>query len=134
MHADHPLLADLENSVVGAARTVLHTLKPGLAEAAYQRALALELHKRGFRVEQQKLFEVRYDDQLVDLLMVELIVDGQTVVHCHVAEEFTPTIVARLCGALAITGFSEGLLLNFRRKDLDWKHVDRETVAAIAPH
>jgi GxxExxY protein len=132
MNSDQPLLAELDNSILNAARKVLATLRPGLSESAYEKALVIELRKRGFRVEHQKLFEVHYDKHLVDLLVVSLIVDGQTVVYCRIVEDFTPTLVAQVCGALAVTGLSEGLVLNFRGKELDWKHIDRETVVAGA--
>ena len=132
MNSEHPLLAELDNSIVAAARKVLATLKPGLSETTYEKALVIELRKRGFRVEPQKLFDVYYDKQLVDLLVVSLIVDGQTVVYCRIVEDFTPTLVAQVCGALAITQLGEGLILNFRKTDLEWKHIDRETVPAAA--
>ena len=132
MNSEHPLLAELDNSIVAAARKVLATLKPGLSETTYEKALVIELRKRGFRVEPQKLFDVYYDKQLVDLLVVSLIVDGQTVVYCRVVEDFSPTLVAQVCGALAITQLGEGLILNFRKADLEWKHIDRETVPAVA--
>ena len=64
--------------------------------------------------------------------MVSLIVDGQTVVYCRIVEDFTPTLVAQVCGALAITQLGEGLIFNFRKTDLEWKHIDRETVPAAA--
>lgn len=132
MNSEQPILADLDNSIVGAARKVLATLRPGLSESAYEKALVIELRKRGFRVEHQKLFEVQYEKQLVDLLVVSLIVDGQTVVYCRIVEDFNPTLVAQVCGALAVTGLAEGLLLNFRGNELGWKHIDRETVVASA--
>ncbi len=132
MNSDHSLLEELDNSIVAAARKVLSTLKPGLNEVAYEKALVIELRKRGFRVEHEKVFEVHYEKELVDMLVVSLVVDGLTVVYCRVVEDFSPTLVAQVCGALAITQLSEGLLLNFRRADLEWKHIDRETVAVAA--
>ena len=132
MNSDQSLLVELDNSIVAAARKVLATLKPGLTETAYEKALVIELRKRGFRVEHQKLYEVHYEKELVDMLVVNLVVDGLTVVYCRVIEDFGPTLVAQVCGALAITQLSEGLILNFRRADLEWKHIDRETIPVAA--
>ena len=42
MNSDHMLLVELDNSIVGAARKVLATLKPGLNETAYEKALLIE--------------------------------------------------------------------------------------------
>ena len=47
---------ELSESIIGAAMTVLNTLKPGLIEKLYERALVIELEKRGHRVDQQKEF------------------------------------------------------------------------------
>ncbi|GMQ80192.1 MAG: hypothetical protein BMS9Abin04_143 [Planctomycetia bacterium] len=56
----------LSESIIGAAMTVLNTLKPGLDEKLYERALVIELRQRGHRVEQQKEFPER--DARLDLL------------------------------------------------------------------
>jgi GxxExxY protein len=38
---------ELSESIIGAAMDVLNCLKPGLDEKLYERALAIELQKRG---------------------------------------------------------------------------------------
>ena len=38
---------DLSEAIIGAAMTVLNTLKPGLDEKLYETALVIELKKRG---------------------------------------------------------------------------------------
>jgi GxxExxY protein len=48
----------LSESIIGAAMTVLNTLRPGLDEKLYENALVIELTKRGHRVEQQRQFPV----------------------------------------------------------------------------
>lgn len=50
---------EITESIIGAAMTVLNTLKPGLDEKLYERALVIELTKRGHKVDQQKPFTVR---------------------------------------------------------------------------
>ena len=51
----------LTEDIIGAAMLVQKILKPGLDEKLYERALALELLKRGHQVEQQRAFPVHYD-------------------------------------------------------------------------
>ena len=118
----HP---ELSHSIVGAAMTILNTLKPGLNERAYENALVIELRKRGHSVEQQRRFEVFYDGILVDTLVPDLLVDGLVVVDPKVATEFTDTHVAQMIGYLAITGFKLAILLNFKYADLRFKRVVR---------
>jgi GxxExxY protein len=50
MNADNVEMSEI---VIGAAMTVLNTLRPGLDEKRYERALVIELRKRGVHCEQQ---------------------------------------------------------------------------------
>ena len=57
MSMSEPLLyEELSRSIIGAAMTVLNVLKPGLDEKLYERALAIELIKRGHTVQSKKNF------------------------------------------------------------------------------
>jgi GxxExxY protein len=47
---------ELSGKIIGAAMQVLNTLKPGLDEKIYEKALALELEATGHSVEQQRTF------------------------------------------------------------------------------
>ncbi len=105
---------ELSHSIVGAAMTVLNTLKPGLDEKIYERALKIELLKRGHRVESQRRFPVFYDGQDVGTLIPDLIVDGLVIVDTKVVRAFNDSHVAQMIGYLAITELRLGLLLNFR--------------------
>ena len=125
MNSEDLLHAELSHSIVGAAMKVLNTLKPGLDEKAYENALAIELRKRGLRVDQQKRFNVQYEGELVDVLVPDLIVSDLVVVDPKVTEDFTATHLAQMTGYLAITGLRLALLLNFKHADLRWKRVVR---------
>lgn len=125
MSPENLLHAELSHSIVGAAMKVLNTLKPGLDEKAYENAMAIELRKRGLRVEQQKRFNVYYEGELVDTLVPDLIITDQVVVDPKVTEDFTPTHLAQMTGYLAITGLRLALLFNFKHVDLRWKRVVR---------
>ncbi len=57
--------ADLTEIVIGAAMKVLNTLRPGLDEKLYERALVIELRKQGVDCEQQKQHEVFYEGELI---------------------------------------------------------------------
>ena len=115
--------AKLCHSIGGASMKVLNVLRPGLDEKAYENALAIELRKRGHRVDQQQRFDVLYEGQLVDRLVPDLIVDELVIVDPKVTEQFTPTHLAQMTGYLAITRLRLALLLNFKHADLRWKRV-----------
>lgn len=125
MNTDKIIHSDTTEVIIGAAMKVLNTLKPGLDEKAYENALVIELKKRGQSVEQQRRFDVLYEDQWVDTLVPDLIVNELIVADPKVVEEFTPTHVAKMMGYLAITRLRVALLLNFKHVDLRWKRVVR---------
>jgi len=125
MGTDRIIHADLGEAIIGAAMKVLNTLKPGLNEKAYENALVIELRKHGRHVEQQKRFEVRYDGEIVDTLVPDLIVGELAIIDPKVVEDFTPTHIAQMIGYLAITGLRLALLLNFKHAELRWKRVVR---------
>jgi GxxExxY protein len=121
-----PLLhADLSESIIGAAMKVLNALKPGLDEKLYERALVIELLKRGHKVEQQRQFPVYYDGHLIGTLVPDLIVDETVVVDPKVVTAFNDNHTAQMLGYLAITDLKLALLLNFKNARLDWKRVVR---------
>jgi GxxExxY protein len=119
------ILAELSESIIGAAMTVLNTLKPGLDEKIYERAMKIELGKRGHRVEAQREFPVYYEGEKVGTLIPDLIVDGLVVVDTKVVSSFHDAHVAQMIGYLAITELRLGLLLNFKYGTFKWKRVVR---------
>jgi GxxExxY protein len=114
---------ELSKSIIGAAMSVLNELKPGLDEKLYERAMVIELHKRGHQVDQQKEFPVYYDEQHIGTLIPDLIVDGQVIADPKVVTKFNETHVAQMLGYLNITGLKLALLLNFKPSKLQWKRV-----------
>ena len=115
--------ADLTRIVIGAAMKVLNTLKPGLDEKLYERALIIELAKQNIQCEQQKQYDVFYDGQLIGTLIPDLIVDGRLIVDPKVVIEFNDSHVAQMLGYLSITGLKTALLLNFKHADLRIKRI-----------
>src|SRR4029077_9175846 len=113
----------LSESIIGAAMTVLNALKPGLDEKLYERALVIELRKRGHKVDQQKQFPVFYDGQQIGTLVPDLIVDDLVIADPKVATNFNDTHIAQMIGYLNITELRLALLLNFKHAKLDWKRV-----------
>jgi len=114
---------ELSEAIIGAAMTVLNVLKPGLDEKLYERALVIELRKRGYKVEPQREFEVYYDGQLIGTLIPDLIVDDLVITDPKVVTAFNDTHVAQMIGYLNITKLKLALLLNFKYAKLEWKRI-----------
>ena len=116
---------ELSESIIGAAMTVLNVLKPGLDEKLYERAMVIELRKRGHKVDQQVEFPVYYDGVQIGKLIPDLIVDDRVIADPKVVTRFAESELAQMLGYLSITGLSLALLLNFKYAKLDWKRVIR---------
>ena len=116
---------NLTQSVLGAAFTVANTLKPGLDEKLYERALVLELTKRGHAIDQQRSFPVFYDGVVIGHLVPDLIVDRALIVDPKVVTDFNDTHIAQMLGYLNITQLRVALLINFKNATLEWKRVVR---------
>ncbi len=115
--------ADLTQIVIGAAMREMNTLRPGLDEKLYERALVIQLTKQGIRCDQQKEHEVRYDGQLIGTLIPDLTVEDCLIVDPKVVTGFKDSHIAQMLGYLNITGLKTALLLNFKYAQLGIKRV-----------
>ena len=109
--------------IIGAAMKVLNTLKPGLDEKLYERALVIELTGLGLICEAQREFVVRYEGRKIGSLIPDLVVNGTVIVDTKVATCFTESHMAQMLGYLNITGLKTALLLNFKYAKLQIKRV-----------
>ena len=116
---------ELSGKIIGAAMDVLNELRPGLDEKLYERAMIIELKRRGHSLSIQRTFPVFYRSELIGNLIPDLIVDDAVIVDSKVAAGFTDTHVAQMLGYLNITGLDLALLLNFKNARLEWKRVLR---------
>ena len=121
---------DLSGKIIGAAIQVLNELKPGLDEKLYERAIAIELKRRGLMVSVQRSFPVYYGGELIANLVPDLIVYDAVIVDPKVVACFTETQVAQMIDYLNITGLDLALLINFKNARLEWKRVLRPTEKA----
>jgi GxxExxY protein len=119
------LFPELSESIIGCAMQVLNTLKPGLDEKLYERALAIELRKRGHHVDCQREFPVYYDNVQIGTLIPDLIVDNSVIVDAKVVSDFNDAHVSQMIGYLTITQLKLALLINFKLAKLQWQRVVR---------
>jgi GxxExxY protein len=78
----------LSRESIGAAMDVLNEMKPGLDEKLYERAMVIELRRRGHTVQPQKKFPLSYHSELIGNLIPDLIVDEKVIVDPRVVAEF----------------------------------------------
>jgi GxxExxY protein len=123
----------LSGAIIGIAMEVLNELKPGLDEVLYERAMTIELRRRGHDVAVQQSFPVFYRAELIGNLIPDLIVDQSVIVDPKVVSAFTETHIAQMIGYLNITGLELALLLNFKNARLDWKRIVQRSSSIEPP-
>ena len=116
---------ELSGKIIGAAMEVLNALRPGLDEKLYERALTMELKRRGHVVSVQRSFPVWYCGELIGNLVPDLIVDNTIIVDPKVVVCFTEAHVAQMIGYLNITRLDLALPINFKNARLEWRRVLR---------
>src|SRR3972149_2951777 len=123
MNAGKPL-EDMTYKVIGAAMSIHNALGPGLKEAAYHRALSLEMERAGPSFETEKAVAVSIDGSQVGRLYLDHLVEGQLVVEEKALSHLlTKEEIAQVITYLCATGPPVGLLLNFGRKRLQYKRI-----------
>src|SRR6266516_6981809 len=115
----------LSGEIIGAAMEVHNELKPGLDEKLYERAIIIELKRRGHVVSVQHSFPVSYNGEVIGNLIPDLIVDNAVIADPKVVACFTETHVAQMIGYLNITGLDLAVLINFKSARLAGKRVLR---------
>ena len=104
---------DLTYGIIGAAMAVHTELGPGLLEQIYEGAMCVELERRGFRYEPQKLFTVDYKGEAVGDMFADLVVEDMVIVELKCVSELAGIHEAQLLAYLKASGIKTGLLINF---------------------
>jgi GxxExxY protein len=106
----------ITESIIGCAIEVHRQLGPGLLEATYEAALAIELESAGLHFERQVAFPVLYKDKKIGEYRLDLLVENQVVVELKSVERFDPIFEAQVLTYLRVTGKKVGLLINFNSR------------------
>ncbi len=105
----------LSGKVIGAAIAVHRELGPGLDEADYEAALALELDQQGVQAARQVPLPLIYKGEKLDCgYRVDLRIDDTLLVELKAVDAFHPLHQAQLLTYLRLAERELGLILNFR--------------------
>ncbi|MCX6346190.1 MAG: GxxExxY protein [Armatimonadetes bacterium] len=124
-HMTHkPLIHEsLTSKVIAASIEVHKKLGSGFMESVYEKALKIELAKRGIAFEAQKPIQVTYDGQIVGNHVLDLIVEQVLVLELKAVKALEDVHFAQLRSYLKATGCKIGLLLNFNAHPLEIRRV-----------
>lgn len=107
-------VTQLSYEITGFAIKVHKNLGPGLLESVYEKCLLYELVKNGYKVVQQVLIPVVYDDIILDTqLRLDFLVNDCVVVELKAIENVLPVHEAQLLTYMMLLQKPQGLLINF---------------------
>ena len=109
--------------ILSAAFRVSNVLGCGFLEKVYENALAYELRKCGFDVQQQYFVTVRYDGVIVGEYIADIIIDEEILVEIKAIKSFDDVHLAQCLNYLKATGMNICLLLNFGTSRVEVKRV-----------
>jgi GxxExxY protein len=103
----------LTRSVIGAFYEVYNTLKFGLLESLYSRALEWELVSRGHRIAREFGVRVSYKGIELGVQRLDLVVDEKLVVEIKSTQDLHKAAVRQVYSYLRASNLELGLLLHF---------------------
>jgi len=122
-HPDKLLHRATTEAIIGAAFEVHRELGYGFLERVYQRALQVELLRRGVAAEIERRIQVQYKGVVVGDYDADLIVADSVAVEIKVNPQYDKRDEAQLLNELKATGLKVGLLINFGRNKVEYKRL-----------
>jgi len=114
---------EVTEAIIGSAFEVYNQLGYGFLHRVYQRALQVELLRRGFKAELEQRITVRYKEAIVGEYDADLIVAESVLVEVKIAAQYDKRDEAQLLNMLKATGIKVGLLINFGRYKVEYKRL-----------
>ncbi|PIP13750.1 MAG: GxxExxY protein [bacterium (Candidatus Stahlbacteria) CG23_combo_of_CG06-09_8_20_14_all_40_9] len=113
----------ITDKIIKAFYKVHNQLGPGLLERAYHKALFIELSK-DLRVDSEKEFPVMYETQEVSRYVPDLLIEERVIVEVKAVKELNDDHKAQLISQLRASKILIGFLVNFAKKELEFKRFD----------
>jgi GxxExxY protein len=104
---------ELTHAIIGAGIEVHRHLGPGLLEAVYQRAMGVELGRRGIPYRAQVPVPMTYKGEAVGDYFADLIVADRIIVELKASSALHSNHVTQVLSYLRSANLRLGLLLNF---------------------
>lgn len=113
----------ITEAIIGCAYTVSNTLGCGFLEKVYENALAHELRKTGYFVQQQYGISVIYDGETVGIFDADIVVNELVIVELKTVKTLTDIHMAQCMNYLRATGARVCLLINFGNPKVEVKRI-----------
>ena len=114
---------DASYDIIGAAMEVHNEVGPGLREKPYENALVIALRDKGFDVQSQKAYPIRFRGQIVGDCIPDIAVNSDFLIDVKSIDKIGENELAQMLNYLRIAELKVGLVINFKNSKLDWKRV-----------
>jgi len=111
----------ITEAIIGSSFEVHNILGYGFLERVYQKALQVELLRRGYTAEIEHAIKVKFKGVVVGEYSADLFVDEKVLVELKVAKEYNPQNEPQLLNELKATEIKVGLLINFGKEKVEFK-------------
>jgi GxxExxY protein len=115
--------SDITEKILGAAFEVHGLLGNGFQEVIYQRALAVEMTRRGLNFQRELEQEIFYKEQPIGTRRVDFLVEDRVLVELKAITELEAVHAAQLLNYLRAYRLEVGLLVNFGSARLTFKRM-----------
>ena len=113
----------LTGKILGCCFEVMKELGPGFQESIYKNALLIAMRGQGLQVETEQTFEVIFRGIVIGRYRADLVVEKAVVVELKCCESLIREHQAQLFNYLKVSNLPLGLLINFRRRKLEYKRL-----------
>ena len=114
---------EITYKIRGAIFEVNRVLGHGFLEKVYEKALIIELRRRGLRAESQVPLKVIYKKEVVGEYFADILVEGKIIVEIKAVKHLLKEHQAQLLNYLRATGIQVGLLVNFTKNKAEIKRM-----------
>lgn len=115
--------SELTGKILGCCFEVMKELGPGFLERVYKNALLMAMRQKGLQVEVERSYNVIFRGKIIGRYLADLVVNDTVIVELKCCENLIGEHQAQLFNYLKVSGLPVGLLVNFRRRKLDWKRL-----------
>jgi iron complex transport system substrate-binding protein len=105
---------EITQDILDASIKIHKQFGPGMLESVYEQLLAVELTRRGHKVERQKSVSFEYEGVVLDTAFrLDMLVDDMVVVELKSTEHMQPVYLKQVKTYLVVMGLQVGVLVNF---------------------
>ncbi len=114
---------ELTHQIIGCAMKVHTTLGNGFQEVIYQRAMAIEMRKRGLNFAREMEMVIFYEGEDIGTRRVDFFVEEKIMVELKAIIELNDNNLNQCRNYLEAYNLAVGLLINFGSNSLQYKRI-----------